>query len=126
MVAFYAPVNLAAGYADPPRPDPIGVRQVLQTFIGGSPSALPARYRNASPSAYVRAGVPPTLLIYAGRDHLVRTRFGRQLAGALRDAGAPVAYVELPWAEHGFDLLPNGLGGQLALYLVERFLAQSL
>jgi acetyl esterase/lipase len=122
VVAYYAPFDLAAGYADPPRPDPIDVRWVLRTFLGGAPAEMPARYRDASPASHVRPGLPPTLLIYAGRDHLVKARFGREAAAALRGAGSEVAYVELPWAEHGFDFLPNGVGGQLALDVVERFL----
>jgi hypothetical protein len=32
----------------------------------------------------------------------------------------------LPWAEHAFDAVPFGPGGQLALYHTERFLASVL
>ena len=38
-------------------------------------------------------------------------------------AAAYRGYVELPWAEHGFDLLPNGLGSQVGIGLLEWFLA---
>jgi acetyl esterase/lipase len=123
VVSFYGPVDLTEGYRHPPRPDPLDVRRVETAFIGGTPDQEPARYRAASPISYVRPGLPPTLLMYGARDHIVLPRFGRQMRDSLRHRGNTVVYVELPWAEHAFDAVPNGLGGQLSLYLVERFLA---
>ncbi|MDQ6926863.1 MAG: alpha/beta hydrolase, partial [Candidatus Eremiobacteraeota bacterium] len=79
-------------------------------------------YRAASPLAHVRPGLPPPLLIYGGRDHLVEARFGRALDRALIAAGDPVAYVELPWAEHGFDAVPGGVGERVATAVTEQFL----
>jgi acetyl esterase/lipase len=114
------------GYRDTPSPDPIGVRAVLRDFVGGTPDELPARYHAASPSSYVRPGLPPTLLLYGGRDHVVKPEFNRGAAAALRRAGVRVVQVELPWAEHGFDLGPAGLGGQLALRVVTDFLQREL
>jgi len=126
VVAYYAPFDLAEAYDDLPSPDPIDVRHVLRDLIGGSPSELPLRYREASPSSELRAGLPRTLLVYAGRDHLVLAKFGREASAELRNAADNVAYVELPWAEHGFDLLPNGMGSQIALAILDRFLATAL
>jgi acetyl esterase/lipase len=126
VVGFYGPFDLAEGYAILPRPDPLDVRAVLRAFLGGAPDAMPARYRDASPSSRVRGGLPPSLLVYAGRDHMVLPRFGREAAAALRAAGSPVVYLELPWAEHGFDLAPLGADGAAALFVAERFLARVL
>ena len=126
VVNFYGPVDLAAGYRDPPRPDPYDVRAVVADFMGGTPDALPARYAEASPVRYARAGLPPTLHLYGGRDHIVAARFGRALHARLRAAGATSVYLELPWSEHGFNALLSGLGGQLSLYYSERFLAWAL
>jgi len=39
----------------------------------------------------------------------------RSLAGALRSAGRPVTFLEIPYAEHGFDVRSGGVGEQLAL-----------
>ena len=72
----------------------------------------------------LRLGVPPTLLLYGSRDHIVEARFGRVLNDRLRAAGATSFLLELPWSEHAFDAVPNGLGGQVSLYYVERFLAE--
>jgi acetyl esterase/lipase len=126
VVSFYGPTNLPEGWRVPPRPDPLPVRPTLETYLGGSPETIEARYQEASPVSYVSPRVPPTLLLYGTRDHIVEARFGRELDDRLRSAGAVSVLLELPWAEHAFDLLPNGLGGQLSLYYVERFLAWEL
>ena len=122
VVSYYGPVDLAEGYAHPPRPDPIDARAVLSSFLGGPPTSVPAVYRDASPVTHVRAGLPPTLLVYGGHDHLVEARFGREVGRALQRSGDAVAYVELPWAEHGFDAVPGGVGDRVARAVTDRFL----
>ena len=124
VVDYYGPVDLPEGYAHPPRPDPIDARAVLRDFLGGTPAQVGARYRDASPLDHVRAGLPPTLLVYGGHDHLVEPRFGRALARALVAVGDPAVYVELPWAEHGFDAVPGGVGGRVANALALQFAAR--
>jgi acetyl esterase/lipase len=126
VVGIYAPWNLAEGYRDVPSPDPIGVRGVIGNFVGGTPDAQPVRYRDASPSTYVRSGLPPTLLIFGSRDHLVKPEFNRAAAVALRAANDRVVEVELPWAEHGFDQVPAGLGERLTYWTVVTFLDREL
>ena len=124
VVSFYGPTDLVEGWRSP-RPDPFDVRAVLETYLGGTPDQVPEPYRAASPLTYVSAKVPPTLLLYGSRDHIVEAQFGRMLNDRLRAAGATSFLLELPWSEHAFDALPNGLGGQVSLYYVERFLAGS-
>ncbi|MEO8336263.1 MAG: alpha/beta hydrolase [bacterium] len=126
VVAIYAPFDLVQGYEDLPRPDPIGVRSVLRGFTGGTPEDHPRVYRAASPSSFVMPGLPPTLLIYGGRDHIVKPEFNRGAAAALRAARVPVVSVEVPWAEHGFDMARGGLGSQLAFGIVADFLEREL
>ena len=123
VISYYGPVNLTQGWREPPRPDPIGSRDVLETYIGGTPDQMPERYRNASPISYVSARAPRTLLIYGSRDHIVQPRYGRQLHDALVAAGARSELIEIPWGDHAFDALPGGLSGQVALFHTERFLA---
>jgi acetyl esterase/lipase len=123
VVNFYGPVDLAEGWRHPPQPDPLRVRGVLERFIGGTPNQMAERYRHASPITYATNRVPPTLLLYGSRDHSVEPRFGRQLDRALKQAGNASFLLELPWSEHAFDIVPNGLGGQIALYYMERFIA---
>jgi acetyl esterase/lipase len=126
VVSYYAPVDLTAGYADPPTPDPIDSRQVLRDFLGGTPAEFPELYRQASPYQLVDRPLPPTLLIYGGQDHLVEARFGQRLAKKLQSLGTPTVYIEIPWANHAFDVIFNGPSNQLALYYTERFLAYTL
>ena len=143
VVSLYGPVDLVDGYRNPPRPDPIDVRTIEELFLGGSPDAQPARYREASPITYVdsrtarvraasspgagaASSLPPSLLIYGSRDHVVLSRFGAMLDDRLRAAGATSVFLEIPWAEHAFDIIPNGPSGQLSLYYTEQFLAWAL
>ena len=126
VIALYAPFNLTAGYMDLPSPDPLDVRLALRSLLGGTPSQQPRRYREASPSELIRPGLPPTLLLFGGRDHIVKPVFNRQAASALRAARVPVISVELPWAEHGFDMVPTGLGAQLAFNVITEFLDREL
>jgi len=123
VISYYGPVNLTQGWREPPRPDPIGSRDVLETYIGGTPDQLPEEYRSASPISYVSSRAPRTLLIYGSRDHIVQPRYGRQLHDALVAAGASSELIEIPWGDHAFDALPGGLSGQVALFHTERFLA---
>jgi len=126
VVNYYGPADLAKGWREPPQPDPIGVRGVLEAFLSGTPEQQPRAYREASPITYVSGAAPPTLHIYGRRDHAVLPVFGRDLHARLREAGARSVYLEIPWAEHAFDELPGGLSGQLSLYYTERFLAAAL
>jgi acetyl esterase/lipase len=126
VVAFYAPWNLAEGYRDVPVPDPIDVRARIADFLEGAPDARPTRYREASPSSYVRPGLPPTLLLFGARDHLVKPEFNREAASALWAANDRAIAIELPWSEHGFDLVPGGLGARIAHAAVVRFLDREL
>jgi acetyl esterase/lipase len=126
VVSYYGPVDLTRGYTNPPTPDPIDSRRVLRDFLGGTPADLPKVYRQASPYELVDRPLPPTLLVYGSKDRIVEARFGKQLADKLRSFGTPTVYIELPWANHAFDAIFNGIGNQIALYYTERFLAQTL
>ena len=122
VVNYYGPVDLADGWRNPPRPDPADVRNLLETFIGGTPAEKPEHYRHASPITWVSRSVAPTLSIYGSRDHIVEARFGRMLDAALKKAGATSVLLELPWSEHSFDSVPNGIGRRIALHYTERFI----
>lgn len=126
VVGYYGPTNLTAGYYDPPVPDPIDTRAILEAFLGGSPRELPRQYELASPINYVKPGLPPTLLIYGSRDHVVKPIYGQQLYDQLQMAGNQAVLISLPWAEHSFDAVFRGLGNQVALYYTERFLGWAL
>lgn len=87
---------------------------------------MPDRYRAASPITYATRRLPPSLLIDGRRDHVVLPRFGAMLDERLRAAGTTSVFLDIPWADHAFDAVPNGPSGQLALYYTEQFLAWAL
>ncbi len=126
VVSYYGPVDLIEGYRQPPRPDPLRVRRIEEAFLGGTPDQLPVRYRDASPITHVVQPLPPTLLVYGGRDHVVEPRFGAKLHERLRATGTTSVLLVIPWAEHAFDAVSNGPSAQLTLYHTERFLAWAL
>jgi acetyl esterase/lipase len=79
VISYYGPTNLVEGYADPPNPDPINTRDLLEKFLGGAPDRLLPLYQQASPLYVEASSFPPTLLIYGKRDHIVKAEFGHQL-----------------------------------------------
>lgn|GEM_PF-1359283 len=126
VVAYYAAIDLVGGWNEPPRPDPANVRGILETYVGGPPDAAHAgAYRAASPLNGAHRGMPPVLLICGERDELVLIAFQRAFAARLRALGVPVVAIELPWANHSFDLI-DGLGASIADDATLRFLDATL
>lgn len=122
IVNYYGPTNLVKGYQDLPNPDPANVRGLLETFMGGTPDTLLPQYQQASPAYAEPSSFPPTLLIYGKRDHIVKAMFGQEFYDRLQQANRSAVYLEIPWAEHAFDAVFNGVSNQLALYYTERFI----
>jgi acetyl esterase/lipase len=77
----------------------------------------PEAYRRASPLDLVHPGAPPTLIIHGSQDSLVPPQEGRQFAEALTTAGAKAEYLEVPWAQHAFDVLAGGRSRSVAGYI---------
>ncbi len=57
--------------------------------------------------ARVTATAPPFLLFHGDRDSLAPVTAARAFAARLRAAGVACAYVELPGAQHAFELFPS-------------------
>jgi acetyl esterase/lipase len=123
VVSYYGPTDLVRGYREPPAPDPLDVRTVLATLLGGTPDDRPDAYRDASPLTYADHPLPPTLLVHGVRDHIVRHEFAEALHERLRVTGTRSVLLEIPWSEHAFDRVTFGPAAQLSLYHTERFLA---
>ncbi len=126
VVSLYGGIDLVNGYEHPPFPDPLNIPDVTLKFVGGTPEQLPELYRAGTIYTYVTRKLPPTLLIYGGRDNLVETKYPIELRDRLRATGTQVAYLEIPWANHAFDEVLNGPSDQLAMYYTGRFLAWAL
>lgn len=66
----------------------------------------PARFELASPLYRVHSGAPPFFVLHGVNDTLVPVDEARRFVAALRETSrAPVAYAELPRAQHAFDVL---------------------
>jgi acetyl esterase/lipase len=85
-------------------------------------SEHPEIFRAASPTYRVRADAPPFFVLHGRNDTLVPISVARIFVDALRAVSlAPVAYAELPLAQHAFDVLAS-LRGQATTGGVAAFL----
>ncbi len=123
-IAYYAPTDLVWGYEAPPLPDIIHSREVLETYLGGSPSARRGAYDSASPTVTIDSTMPPTLLIHGGRDRIVDPGHLFRADSALARHGVPHRSLFLPWADHGFDVHAGGFASQIAHRAILDFLDQ--
>ncbi len=122
VIVYESPVDLRLGYEYPSHPDIINARKIMSDLCGGTPVQRPACYRSASPRYAVHAGMPPVLMIAAGRDHVVNRDFEHLLRDELIQDGVRMHYVELPWADHAFETVAGGFHNRIALWYVRRFL----
>jgi acetyl esterase/lipase len=78
-------------------------------------------YERASPLSRVSEQAPPFLVVHGDRDTLVPVEVARHFVAALRArTKAPVAYAEIPGAQHAFEIFPS-LRTALVVHGVERF-----
>lgn len=127
IVTLYAPLDLEWGWRIRAFPDPIVGYRVLERYIGGTPSTEAEAFRSASATAWVSALTPPTLLIHGTRDSLVSPHHTQLLIDTfLRKGLTPPRRLLVPFADHGFDYHPGGLGEQLARAEILEFLGETL
>ncbi len=86
-----------------------GLRTLLERWVlKCSPADAPERYREHSPIDRVHAGRPPFLLVHGTRDTLSPVGEARRFAEALRAVpGATTCYLEVPYAQHAFEVFPS-------------------
>jgi acetyl esterase/lipase len=84
-------------------------RQSMEPFLARyvmkrSPEEARELWEAASPLSRVHEGAPPFLVIHGSHDSLAFVEEARLFAAALREKSRePVAYLELPGAQHAFD-----------------------
>ena len=79
-------------------------KQVMKTSIAEHPDV----FELASPTHWVHAGAPPMFVLHGKNDTLAPVSMARQFVARLREVSeSPVAYVELPRAQHAFDVLAS-------------------
>lgn len=81
-------------------------------------------FRNASPITYVNPDAPPFFVLHGRNDSLIPVEQGRTFSKRLRDVSRqPVAYAELPFAQHAFDIF-GSVRAAHATVAVAQFLAE--
>ncbi|MBN1330318.1 MAG: alpha/beta hydrolase [Candidatus Heimdallarchaeota archaeon] len=83
-------------------------------------------FRIFSPTSYINPEnislIPPIFLTAGKRDRIVDTYQSEELYNELQQNGITSVYLELPWANHGFDVVINGPGGQLTFQYMKQFM----
>ena len=81
-------------------------------------------FRDASPITYVNPDAPPFFVLHGRNDSLIPVEQARAFSKRLRDVSRqPVAYAELPFAQHAFDIF-GSVRAAHAKVAVEQFLAE--
>ncbi len=81
-------------------------------------------FRAASPVNYVSADAPPFFVLHGRNDSLIPVEQGRVFTKRLREVSRqPVAYAEMPFAQHAFDIFGSARAAHAAV-AVEQFLAE--
>jgi len=84
----------------------------------------PEAYRLASPLDRVDERAPPFFVVHGDKDTLAPVEYARAFVDALRSASRePVCYVELPGAQHAFDVFHSPRTVRV-VEGVERFLSE--
>lgn len=104
-VPFYGVMDLSG---DDPEQD-LGLGRLLEERVMKVARAEdPRRFVDASPTFRVSAEAPPFFVLHGTNDSLVPVAVARRFVAALREVSrAPVAYAELPLAQHAFDVLAS-------------------
>ncbi|MEZ4667767.1 MAG: alpha/beta hydrolase [Anaerolineae bacterium] len=117
VISFYGPANM--------KWESLASDSPIVELIGGRWEDLPAEYTDANPLDWVRDDLPPLLVIEGGMDTLVPNIHGDMLRERFASTNSCYVLLRLPWARHGFDAVPYGIGSQLVQYHVDRFLAHA-
>jgi len=101
-----------------------GLRVLLEKQVmKGSQQEIPEAWDRASPIARVGSHAPPFFVVHGDSDSLVPVEDARHFVSALREkTESPVAYAEIPGAQHAFEIFPS-LRSLQVVNGVHRFLA---
>ncbi len=120
-IPFYGVYDFLVRYDQHPN------RRVYERFLTGkvlheSLHDNPALWDLASPVAQIHADAPPFMLLHGTHDSLAAVAEGRVFSARLRAASNnPVVYVELPGAEHAWEVV-HSLRTEHTIDGVHRFL----
>ena len=102
------------------------IKFLMSRSVGGDPDNLKFYYQIFSPITYVtdknRSAIPITFLATGGKDRMVVPEQSRKLYQRLQALNITSVLLDLPWANHAFDNIVYGPGGQLVLKYLSQFL----
>jgi acetyl esterase/lipase len=86
-----------------------GLQELLERFVMKARlSDARDRFVAASPLSHVGAHAPPFLVVHGDRDSIVPVAEARAFVAALRQStAAPCVYIEIPGAQHAFEVFPS-------------------
>ncbi len=102
-VPFYAPFDLtdSAGHHGPEF-----VRYLERYVLGAAFDSDPERFSAYSPLDRIHADAPPFFVLHGDLDTLIPVADARRFVARLREvSNAPVAYAEVPGAQHAFEVV---------------------
>lgn len=120
-VPFYGVYDFTDRYGHYPNK---GLAELLEKRVmKAARHEAPEAYEKASPMSRVHAESPPFFVIHGDSDTLVPVDDARRFVALLRSSSKqPVAYAEIPGAQHAFEIFPS-LRTTFVVHGVERFLA---
>lgn len=120
VINMYGPSDMTAFYNNNPSKN--YVQDVMDKYIGGSPSDYPKRYKMLSPISYIHEQTPPTIMFLGTGDRIVPVEQANILDEKLTTSGVAHELYLLPKVDHGFDANPGSLSTQFAKEKVKVFL----
>jgi acetyl esterase/lipase len=107
-VPFYGVMDLTGSPAGSAIFGPGMLRMLEKSVMKTTEAEHPEVFRDASPTYRVHADAPPFFVLHGANDTLVPVETARAFVRRLRAVSrAPVAYAELPLAQHAFDVLAS-------------------
>ncbi|MGE7673433.1 alpha/beta hydrolase fold domain-containing protein [Lysinibacillus sp. NPDC094403] len=120
VINMYGPSEMTDFYKNNPSKN--YVQDVMNNYIGGSPSEYHERYKMLSPSSYIQKNTPPTITFLGTSDRIVPVEQATVLDEKLTKNGVAHELYLLPKVDHGFDANPGSLSTQFAKEKVKAFL----
>ncbi|NHK30051.1 MAG: alpha/beta hydrolase [Asgard group archaeon] len=124
VIAFYPVTDFTSLFEQYGRQNLI--QYLMSRSVGGTPDDMKYYYQVLSPITYVtdknRSAIPPTFLATGKKDRMVAPEQSRKLYQRLQALKITSVLLDLPWANHAFDNIVHGPGGQLVLKYLSQFL----
>ncbi len=97
---------------------------LVKSIIKQRPSTHLQTFAAASPVNHITADAPPFFVLHGTNDSLAYVEQAREFTTKLRQVSTqPVAYAELPFTQHAFDIFGSARAAHAAV-AVEQFLAE--